>query len=133
MRLFWRMSIGLVCVAVAAYRKAPELRSGRSEGRPDSAVAFIRSDSLLLFSAKIPMPAPWTLDWSRSTAFSATRYPHPPLHRLPESFGAHTPLAGEQTQLLNYLTDDALVVSGGALPPCPAFVYERQQPGQPAS
>ena len=36
--------------------------------------------------------------------------------RLPESFGVQTPLAGERAQLLNYLTDYTLVVSGGALP-----------------
>jgi hypothetical protein len=36
---------------------------------------------------------------------------------LPEAFGIQTPLAGERAQLLNYLTDSALVVSGGALPP----------------
>jgi hypothetical protein len=35
---------------------------------------------------------------------------------LPEVFGVQTPLAGERAQLLNYLTDYALVVSGGELP-----------------
>jgi hypothetical protein len=35
---------------------------------------------------------------------------------LPEILGVRTPLAGERAQLLNYLTDYALVVSGSALP-----------------
>lgn len=146
MRHFWRMSIGLVCVAVAACRKAPEPGSSRSEGRPDSAVAFSRSDSLLLFSAKIALPpegfSPADLPDANSVgaglvakycvqchalptpaAHSATDWPRVTrrmwlrMDRLPESFGVQTPLAGERAQLLNYLTTYGLVVSGGALPP----------------
>jgi hypothetical protein len=36
---------------------------------------------------------------------------------LPEVLGVQTPMVGERAQLLGYLTDYALVVSGGALPP----------------
>jgi hypothetical protein len=39
------------------------------------------------------------------------------MDRLPESFGVQAPLAGDRAQMLNYLTEYALVVSGGVLPP----------------
>jgi hypothetical protein len=38
------------------------------------------------------------------------------MDHLPESFGVRAPLTGERAQLMSYLTDHALVVSGGALP-----------------
>jgi hypothetical protein len=39
------------------------------------------------------------------------------MDHLPEFFGVQAPLAGDRAQLLSYLTEYALVVSGGALPP----------------
>jgi hypothetical protein len=38
------------------------------------------------------------------------------MDRLPEAFRVQTPLGGERAQLLNYLTEYALVVSGSTLP-----------------
>jgi len=145
MRLFWRISIGLVCATVAACRKPPEPPSLASEETPGSAVASGRSDSLLLFSAKVALPpegfSPADLPDANSvgaelvakycdqchalptpTAHSATDWPRVVrrmwlrMDRLPEVFGVQTPLAGERAQMLNYLTEYALVVSGGALP-----------------
>ena len=162
MRLFWRMSIGLVCMAVAASQKAPEPRSRRSEGRPDSALAFSRSDSLLLFSAKIALPpegfSPADLPDANSVgAGLVAKYCvqchalHTPAasqrYRLTQGGATPVAVAGPLARILRstdssgggtgtaaeLLTDYALVVSDGALPPCLAFVYERQQPGQPAS
>ena len=145
MHLFWRMSLGLVCATSAACQKPPEPPSRASEERPGSAVASGRSDSLLLFSAKIALPpegfSPADLPDANSvgaelvakycaqchalptpSAHSATDWPRVVrrmwlrMDRLPEAFGVQIPLAGERAQLLNYLTDYALVVSGGALP-----------------
>jgi hypothetical protein len=39
------------------------------------------------------------------------------MDHLPQNFGMKVPEAGERVILANYLTDFALVVSGGALPP----------------
>ena len=145
MRLFRGMSIGLACIAVAACEKPPEPPSRTSEERPGSAVGFSRSDSLLLLSAKIALPPegfrPADLPDANSvgaglvakycaqchalptpTAHSATDWPRVVrrmwlrMDLLPEVFGVQTPMVGERAQLLNYLTDYALVVSGGALP-----------------
>jgi hypothetical protein len=38
------------------------------------------------------------------------------MDRLPKTFGVQVPLVGERAQMLSYLTDYALVVSGAALP-----------------
>jgi cytochrome c5 len=145
MRLFWRMSIGLVCTAVAACQKPPEPPRRGSEETPTSTIASSRSDSLLLFSAKIALPpegfSPADLPEANSVgaelvakycvqchalptpaAHSATDWPRVVrrmwlrMDHLPKVFGVQAPLTGERAQLLNYLTDHALVVSGGALP-----------------
>ena len=144
MRFFRGMGIGLACIA-AACEKPPEPPSRGSEERPSSAVGFSRSDSLLLLSAKIALPPdgfrPADLPDANSvgaelvakycaqchalptpTAHSATDWPRVVrrmwlrMDLLPEVFRVQTPMVGERAQLLNYLTDYALVVSGGALP-----------------
>lgn len=146
MRPFQCMGITMVWMAVAACQKPPEPPRRASEERPSSAVTSDRSDSLILVSAKIALPpegfAPADLPDAHSvgaeliakycaqchalptpTAHSATDWPRVVrrmwlrMDLLPETFGVQTPLAGERAQLLNYLTDYALVVSGGALPP----------------
>lgn len=146
MRALWRMSIGLLWVGGVACQRQPEPPSRRSEEISASAVAFSRSDSLLLLSAKIALPpagfSPADLPDANSvgaglvakycaqchalptpSAHSATDWPRVArrmwlrMDRLPEALGVQAPLAGERAQLLNYLTTYALVVSGGALPP----------------
>lgn len=146
MRLFWRMSVALVCLAPAACERPAEQPRRASETRPDSAtVASSRSDTLLLASAKIALPpegvTPADLPDPNSvgagllatycaqchalptpTAHSATDWPGVVRRmwlrsdHLPEGFGIKVPEAGERIILMNYLTEFALVVSGGALP-----------------
>jgi cytochrome c5 len=146
MHLFRGMSFGLVCITAASCGKPPEPPSRRSEERPASAVAFSRSDSLILVSAKVALPPegfrPADLPDANSvgaelvakycaqchalptpSAHSATDWPRVVrrmwlrMDLLPEVLGVQTPMVGERAQLLGYLTDYALVVSGGALPP----------------
>jgi cytochrome c5 len=146
MSLFRGMSIGLVCTTFAACEKPPEPPTRGREETAGSAVASSRSDSLLLFSAKIALPpegfSPADLPDANSvgagllakycaqchalptpTAHSATDWPRVVrrmwlrMDRLPEGLGVQTPLVGERAQLLNYLTTYALVVSGGTLRP----------------
>lgn len=147
MHLCWRMSVTLACLAPAACGKPTDQPRRASEARPDPAtVASSRSDTLLLASAKIALPpegvTPADLPDPNSvgaellatycaqchalptpTAHSATDWPAVVrrmwlrMDHLPQGFGMKVPEAGERIILANYLTDFALVVSGGALPP----------------
>jgi mono/diheme cytochrome c family protein len=147
MRLCWRMSVALVCLAPAACEKPAEQPGRASEAEPDSArVASSRSDTLLLASAKIALPpegvTPVDLPDPNSvgagllatycaqchalptpTAHSATDWPGVVrrmwlrMGHLPEGYEVKVPDAGERIHHMNDFTEYALVVSGGALPP----------------
>jgi cytochrome c5 len=135
----------LAWLAAVACQRPVEQPARSSESQPDSAVAS-RPDALLLASAKVALPpegvTPADFPDPNSvgagllatycgqchalpspTAHSATDWPGVVrrmwlrMDHLPESLGVKVPQAGERIILLNYLTDYALVVSGGALPP----------------
>ena len=110
--------------------------------------AEIRADALLLIAAKIALPPPGIgpgdlaepaspgallvaqycgqcHELPSSTMHSATDWPRVlrrmwlRMDRLPDSLGIRTANEGERVTLLNYLTANALRVSGAELPPGP--------------
>ena len=147
MHLYSRMRVMLACLASAACDKPAEEPRRATETRADSATSVsIGSDTMLLASVKIALPpegvTPADLPDPNSagaellarycaqchalptpTAHSATDWPSVVrrmwlrMDHLPEGFRIKIPEAGERIILMNYLTDFALVVSGGALPP----------------
>jgi cytochrome c5 len=145
MRLLKAVSI-LVCATIPACRDQPAPPSREAGMTPVSASFSSASDSLLLLSARVALPpegfGPNDLPEPNSlgaelvarycaqchalptpSAHSATDWPAVArrmwlrMDRLPESFGVQAPQTGERAQMLDYLTDYALVVSGSALPP----------------
>ena len=143
MRTFQGIGI-LLWATVSACQRQSELPSSGTRETTASASSS-KSDSLLLLSVRTALPpegfGPSDLPEANSvgaqlvakycaqchalptpSAHSATDWPAVArrmwlrMDQLPKTAGVQVPLMGERAQMLNYLTEYALVVSGGALP-----------------
>lgn len=143
MRTFQGIGI-LLWATVSACQRQSELPSSGTRETTASASSS-KSDSLLLLSVRTALPpegfGPSDLPEANSvgaqlvakycaqchalptpSAHSATDWPAVArrmwlrMDQLPKTTGVQVPLMGERAQMLNYLTEYALVVSGGALP-----------------
>ncbi len=140
------LSIGLVLMAgLGACRQTPP-RPGPAAADSASAVAVSPRDELLLAAAKIALPPPGIAAGDLPSpqspgAVAVAKYcgqchdlPAPSMHsavdwprvtrrmwlrmdRLPPAFKVAVPDEGDRAVLLNYLTANALQVSGSSLPP----------------